>query len=92
MEPLEIQIDAGIQNAVDTLRAAGIETFESCEGGNGHAFTEPTVRFHGDRTEGYKAVSVALRSGLEVSDLRRIWTIIEGELTGPFWELVFYKP
>ena len=26
-----------------------METFESCEGGMGHAFLEPTVRFHLER-------------------------------------------
>ena len=32
---------------------AGIETFESCPGGPGHAYAEPTVRFYGDRSEGF---------------------------------------
>ncbi len=28
---------------VEVLRAAGVETFESCEGGAGHSYPEPTV-------------------------------------------------
>jgi hypothetical protein len=45
------ELDPGIGPYVDVLRAAGIETFESCEGGDGHAYAEPTVRFAGGREE-----------------------------------------
>jgi hypothetical protein len=82
-------IDPGIVKAVRLLNANGIYTFESCEGGSGHSYPEPTVRFHGDRTEGFKAVAVALQHALPVISLRRIWQIIEGEPTGPYWEMVF---
>ena len=75
--------------AVKVLRDAGIETTESCEGGDGHAFPEPTIRFNGQRGEGFKAVACALAHGLPVSELRRTWPIIDGEPTGPLWELTF---
>lgn len=84
-------LDAGIRRAVEILVASGIETFESCEGGEGHAYTEPTIRFHGDRSEGFKAVAVALQSNLPVQSVRRIWTINDGELTGPYWEIVLWE-
>ena len=84
-------LDPGIERAVLVLRGAGIETYESCEGGAGHAFAEPTVRFHGTHSEGYKAVAVAMENGLNVYELRRVWSIIDGELDGPFWELTFNK-
>jgi hypothetical protein len=71
------------------LCADGVETFESCEGGEGHAFPEPTVRFHGDRAEGLRGLAAALRGELGVSELRRVWPIVDGELTGPWWELTF---
>jgi hypothetical protein len=45
-------LDPGIRDVVAALDAEGIETFESCEGGDGHAFSEPTVRFHGEAGEG----------------------------------------
>ena len=83
------QIDAGIQRAVTTLRAGGIETFESCQGGSGHAYPEPTVRFRGDRSEGYRALAAAMQAGLPVAELRRVWPILDGEATGPWWELTF---
>lgn len=82
-------LDAGIARHVEALRAAGVETFESCEGGPGHAYPEPTVRFFGDQSEGFRALSAAMKSGLNVSALRRAWPIVENEPTGPWWELTF---
>jgi hypothetical protein len=81
------QLDPGIRKAVLILRRGGIETFESCEGGEGHAYNEPTIRFHGDINEGYKAVSIAMENGLPVAEVRRTWPLIDGELTGPYWEM-----
>ncbi len=82
-------LDAGIRRYVEILDGAGVETYESCEGGDGHACPEPTIRFHGDHTEGPRALAFALQHGLPVSALRRLWTLIDGELTGPTWELTF---
>jgi hypothetical protein len=82
-------LDSGIRAAVETLRAAGIETFESCEGGNGHTYPEPTVRFHGGRAEGFRAFAAAAQAGLQIAALRRVWPVIAGEPTGPWWELTF---
>lgn len=82
-------LDAGINDAVRILREHGIETVESCEGGNGHAFAEPTVRFAGGKAEGYKALSVALQNGLKVVELRRVWPVLDCEPTGPYWDLTF---
>lgn len=80
-------LDKGIEKAVIVLQAGGVETFESCQGGEGHAYPEPTVRFHGDRAEGLRALSVALRADLPVAALRRVWPVDDGEPTGPWWEL-----
>lgn len=82
-------LDAGIATAVAALRSASVETFESCEGGLGHAYPEPTVRFHGNRSEGFRALAAALQAGLPVAGLRRVWPVNEGEPTGPWWELTF---
>lgn len=83
-------LDTGIRAAVEALQGAGIETFESCEGGPGHAYSEPTVRFHGDLAEGFKALSIALRAGLRVAAVRRTWPVLYGEPTGPWWEITFH--
>lgn len=90
-ETFDPPLDPGIEQAVRALRAAGIDTFESCEGGKGHAYPQPTVRFRGDRTEGWKALAAAAQDGLQVAELRRVWPILDGEPTGPWWELTFVR-
>jgi len=82
-------LDEGIKPAVMALREYGVETIESCQGGAGHAFPEPTVRFCGGKAEGYRALSIALQCGLRVAELRRVWPILDMEPTGPYWELTF---
>jgi len=82
-------LDKGIAHEVMTLNDGGIETYESCESGEGHCYPEPTVRFHGDRSEGFKALAIALQNGLKPSSLRRIWEIVDGEPAGPEWEMTF---
>ncbi len=82
-------LDPGIARAVIILDAEGVETYESCEGGPGHSYPEPSIRFHGTQGGGWHAVSVCLDFGLKVSELRRVWVMDEGVPTGPYWELTF---
>lgn len=89
--PADSPLDPGIAPYVLALIDGGVETFESCEGGNGHAYAEPTVRFHGDVSEGFRALSVAQKRGLPVAALRRAWPILDDEPTGPWWELTFSR-
>jgi len=81
-------LDDGIRDAVRILAQAGVETFESCQGGEGHAYPQPTIRFSGERSEGFRALGIALQAGLKVTHLRRLWTVNDGEPTGPWWEIV----
>jgi hypothetical protein len=85
-------IDSGIEHEVRVLWENGVETFESCQGGEGHPFPEPTVRFLGGQAEGPRAFGIARRNGLNVAELRRYWSVIDGELTGPYWEMTFRHP
>ena len=55
------RLDLGIAPYVDVLDAHGVETFESCQGSDGHCFAEPTVRFYGEHSEGFRALSVAVQ-------------------------------
>lgn len=82
-------LDAGIEPIVAALVSAGVETFESCEGGIGHAFPEPTVRFHGDEAEGFRVLAVAMSLGMDVSELRRSWRLESTGPVGPWWEMTF---
>lgn len=86
------QIDPGIRQAVRVLQENDIETCESCEGGPGHAYPEPTVAFYGTPEAGWRAVSACLASGLPVLSLRRVWDVLEAnEPTGPHWEITFRR-
>jgi hypothetical protein len=87
---LPAQIDPGIRKAVELFQEHEIETFESCEGGPGHAYPEPTVAFYGGPGAGWRAVSVCLSYGLPVQSLRRAWDILDtNDVTGPHWEITF---
>lgn len=91
-EPTPGQLDPGIAVAVRILQQNGIETYESCEGGPGHSYPEPTICFHGGPGEGWRALAVCLTHALPVSELRRTWVILDrNEPTGPKWEIVFSR-
>ena len=85
----DMAIDDGIRHAVLILRSGGVETFESCQGGDGHPRPEPVVKFHGSSWAGYHAFAVAMEHGLPVADLRRVYGVVEGQLQGPWWEMTF---
>lgn len=82
-------LDVGIARTVWKLREAGVETFESCEGTEGHTHREPTVRFYGGAGAGWHALSVCYNHDLPVKALRHVWQLEDGVPAGPFWELVF---
>jgi hypothetical protein len=87
-------LDSGIAPYVDVLDAAGIETYESCEGGRerGHSYPEPAIRFHGDSAEGFRALAAAVQHGLPVRAIRRFWQVDRrGEPHGPYWEIAFWE-
>jgi hypothetical protein len=86
-----LPLDRFISYAVMRLREGGIETFESCDGGRGHSSPEPMVRFWGNPGMGFRAFSVATDYGLPASDIRRYWTVEDGELVGPSWEMTFAR-
>jgi hypothetical protein len=82
-------LDLGIAWAVKVLRDGGVETYESCEGGEGHAYPYPCVRFFGTDAGGWHALSVAITHRLPVDELVRVWTIRSDQPVGPYWELRF---
>jgi hypothetical protein len=75
-----------VRDAAEVLVRAGVEVFASVEFGEG---PEPLVRFYGGRTQGFRALAVADEHGFRVAAIRRVWTVKDGEPTGPVWELVF---
>lgn len=83
-------LDEGIAPYVKILSEGGIETFESCQGGERHSYPELTIRFHGDRSEGFRALAIATRRQLPIKAVRRTWDVEDGEPIGPCWEMTFY--
>ena len=69
----EMPIDKGILPAVEILNENGFETFESCEGGEGHAYCEPTVRFFGTEFDLIRAYELCNAHGLLVAEVKRVY-------------------
>ena len=90
--PHDSILDPGIERAVRLLQKNNVLTYESCQGTPGHAFTEPTVLFHGNLAEAFAALSVCLFHALPVWSLSQFWRMDYGVPTGPEWALVFREP
>ena len=58
------EMDPLIAPIVLVLREYGIDTVQSCQGGEGHSYSRPTVEFRGHSDQGYKAVHIAMQNGL----------------------------
>ena len=84
-------LDKGIKKYVEILRENGIETYESCEGGDGHAYLEPTICFYGEIAEGYRALAIAIENALPVNEIRRFWSIEDLQPVGPDWAITFCR-
>ena len=84
-------VDKGIAREVRILWENGVSTTQSCEGGKGHPFPEPTISFGGNYSDGFVALGIALQHGLAISELRRVWTIDAGEFVGPEWQMTFRR-
>jgi hypothetical protein len=82
-------LDWGIAGYVRTLWENGVETYQSCQGGDGHSFPEPTIQFTGSSAAGYRAFQIAKDHALPVQSIRRAWQIIDGDMVGPEWEMTF---
>ncbi len=87
----DLPLDTGIERAVLFLINNGIETWESCEGGEGHSYPEPAVRFHGGYSELLRAASLLIGRQFPVKRFSRVHRVIEGELDRMTNEVVFYK-
>lgn len=66
-------LEPKIAPVVHTLREWGIDTLYSCEGGDGHACSTPTVEFKGDEQQAFQALALVYRMGYRVWALRKVW-------------------
>ena len=86
--PTNVPLDKGIEGLVRALRYHGVQTDQSCEGGKGQACPFPIIRFEGSKSEGYRALHIALTYGSNEKQLNRTWFVENGEIIGPVWEIV----
>lgn len=86
-------LDAGIRFAVRVLHAAGLETCQSCQGGKGHAYFEPTIDMisTGDDAEGFRALAALQSHGLPVSEIAIAWPVRHGLPYERLWRITFRK-
>lgn len=84
-------LDPEIQTIVNLLRSQGVETCQSCQGGTGHSYPDPTVDFVGTESAGWKALAIAIDFAMPVFELRRKWRIDHTMPTECLWQLVFVK-
>ncbi|MBK9258151.1 MAG: hypothetical protein IPM51_12085 [Sphingobacteriaceae bacterium] len=89
-------LDFGIREAVALLNKYGFETFESCQGGRGHCFDVPTVRFFGDEFDLIRAYELCAMHNLNVSDAKRVYRkttvysdVTDGISIGNNWDKPF---
>lgn len=84
-------VDLGIVRAVKILQDAGVSTIESCEGGEGHSYPEPTVTFAGDGPTGWRAIGELMTYGLPIKHFGQMWSFDEGHPAGPDWHVTFWR-
>ena len=87
-------LDPLIKPAVKILMDHGFKTFESCQGGKGHAFYEPTVRFEGSEFDLVRAFEICRCYGLTPVAARRVYvrcTVYKNDIEdiGESWERPF---
>lgn len=66
-------LDPGIAPAVEILNNHGFKTFESCQGGEGHIFPRPTVRFYGSEFDLIRAYEFCECYRLNVYEAKRVF-------------------
>lgn len=96
-----LSLDEGIREAVVVLNKYGFKTFESCEGGNGHCYDVPTVRFLGNEFALVRAYELCRIHRMNVCEAKRVYrkTSVYSDVTNglaigenwdrPFNELTF---
>lgn len=86
-------LDPGIRFAVRVLHARGIETGQSCEGGEGHSYDRPTVDLldGGTRPAGFAALAALEDYGLRVRDVALLWSVDKSIPVDNFWRLTLWQ-
>lgn len=86
-------LDPGIRFAVRVLHAHGIETGQSCEGGDGHAYDHPTIDLNDGsyRPVGFAALAALEDYGLRVRDVSLHYPVDRGLPAECFWRVTLWQ-
>jgi hypothetical protein len=90
-----LNLDPGIRFAVRVLHAAGgVETCQSCQGGEGHSYSQPTVDIiaGGDDALGFRALAALHEYGLPVDAVSIVWNVQHGLPYERLWRVTFSRP
>lgn len=87
-------LDPGIRFAVRVLHARGIETGQSCEGGDGHAYDHPTIDLQDGsrRPAGFAALAALEDYGLGVHSISLHYRVDRGLPDECFWRVTLRQP
>lgn len=88
------RLDPGIRFAVRVLHAAGgIETCQSCQGGKGHSYEQPTIDMlcGGRDAKGFLALAALVDYGLPVADIAIVWRVANGLPYEKLWRVTFFR-
>lgn len=66
-------LDPLIAPVVQILNEHGFKTFESCQGGEGHCYPEPTVRFFGAEFDLIRAYEICRHYGFNAHEVKRVY-------------------
>ena len=66
-------LDPLIRPVVELLNAHGFKTYESCQGGEGHCYQEPTVRFFGSEFDLIRAYEICKCYNINVYEAKRVF-------------------
>lgn len=82
-------LDPGIRFAVKVLHAHGLETGQSCEGGDGHAYPKPTVDLWGAAggCPGFAALHHLETYGLQPVAVSQVWNVEHGRIHEVLWRV-----
>lgn len=89
-----LSLDPGIRFAVRVLHADDIDTCQSCQGGKGHSYPEPSIDMvaGSDDAEGFAAVAALQRYGLPIRSVSLVWEISHsGTPYEKLWRITFVR-
>ena len=87
-------MDPGIRFAVRVLHAkGGIETCQSCQGGPGHSYVQPSIDIiaGGQDSTGFAALAALADYGINVDEILLVWNIQNGLPYEKLWRVTLVK-